>query len=162
LSIMSQVALVWIHLLAAVSWIGGTVFLSLVLAPSYRAMASKPDAGALFRTSAKRFRLVVWGAAAVLLLTGPMLAFSHGWPLFEPAQWPSPLRVKLALVAALLLLTLAHDLVLGPRVRAILVHAPNQRTASDRMVLAAATWLPRMALLLSLAVLFAAVSLVRS
>jgi putative copper resistance protein D len=89
-------------------------------------------------------------------------AFSHGWPLFEPAQWPSPLRVKLALVAALLLLTLAHDLVLGPRVRAILVHAPNQRTASDRMVLAAATWLPRMALLLSLAVLFAAVSLVRS
>lgn len=154
--------LIWLHLLAAVSWIGGTIFLSLVLAPSYRALASKPDAGALFRTTARRFRLVVWGAAAVLLLTGPMLVLFHGWPLFEPTRWPSSLGIKLSLVAVLLLMTLAHDLVLGPRVRAILVLLPDKRTVSDQRVLAAAAWLPRVALVLSLAVLFAAVMLARS
>ncbi|MBX9657683.1 MAG: DUF4149 domain-containing protein [Nitrospiraceae bacterium] len=159
---MWQFALVWIHLIAAVSWVGGTIFLSLVLAPSYRALASKPDAGALFRTTARRFRLVVWGAVAVLLLTGPMLVLPHGWPLFELARWPSVLGVKLALVAALLLLTFAHDLVLGPRVQAILALSPDQRTASDQTVLIAATWLPRLALLLSLGVLFVAVMLARS
>lgn len=159
---MSQFALVWLHLIAAVGWIGGTIFLSLVLAPSYRALASKPDAGALFRTSAKRFRLVVWGAVVVLLLTGPMLVLSHGWPLFEPTRWPSPLRIKLSLVAALLLMTLAHDLVLGPRVRAILALPPDKRAASDQTILAAASWLPRAALVLSLAVLFVAVMLARS
>ena len=154
--------LIWLHLLAAVSWVGGTIFLSLVLAPSYRALASKPDVGVLFRTSAKRFRLVVWGAVAVLLLTGPLLVLSHGWPLFEPARWPSSLRIKLVLVAVLLLMTLAHDLVLGPRVRAILALSPDTRTASDRSILAAAAGLPRVALLLSLAVLLAAVMLARS
>lgn len=159
---MSQFTLVWIHLIAAISWIGGTIFLSLVLAPSYRSLASKPDVGVLFRTAAKRFRLVVWGAVALLLLTGPMLVLSHGWPLFEPARWPSPLGIKLVLVAALLLMTLAHDLVLGPRVRAILALSPDQRTASDQTVLIAATWLPRLALLLSLGVLFVAVMLARS
>lgn len=159
---MAPSALVWIHLIAAVSWIGGTIFLSLVLAPSYRALASKPDAGALFRTSAKRFRLVVWGAVAVLLLTGPMLVLSHGWSLFDPARWPSVLGVKLSLVAVLLLMTLAHDLVLGPRVRAILALPPDKRAPSDQSILAAAAWLPRVALVLSLAVLFAAVLLARS
>lgn len=159
---MSQFALVWLHLIAAVGWIGGTIFLSLVLAPSYRALASKPDAGALFRTSAKRFRLVVWGAVVVLLLTGPMLVLSHGWPLFEPTRWPSPLGIKLSLVAALLLMTLAHDLVLGPRIRAILALPPDKRAASDQTILAAASWLPRAALVLSLAVLFVAVMLARS
>lgn len=159
---MTSFALVWIHLIAAVGWIGGTIFLSLVLAPSYRAMASKPDAGALFRTSAKRFRLVVWGAVAILLLTGPLLVLSHGWPLFEPSRWPSPLGIKLSLVAALLLMTLAHDLVLGPRVRAIQALPPDRRTASDQTILIAATWLPRAALVLSLAVLFVAVMLARS
>ncbi len=159
---MSSFTLVWIHLIAAVSWVGGTIFLSLVLAPSYRSMASKPDAGALFRVTARRFRLVVWSAVAVLLLTGPMLVLSHEWPLFEPARWPSLLAIKLSLVALLLLMTLTHDLVLGPRVRAISALPPDKRSASDRTILAAASWLPRVALALSLAVLFAAVMLGRS
>ena len=159
---MSQFTLVWIHLIAAVSWIGGTIFLSLVLAPSYRALASKPDAGALFRTSAKRFRLVVWGAVAMLLLTGPMLVLSRGWSLFEPTRWPSVLVFKLSLVVVLLVMTLAHDLALGPRVRVILSLPSDKRSASDRTILAAASWLPRVALVLSLAVLFAAVMLARS
>ena len=159
---MTSFLLVWIHLIAALSWIGGSLFLSLVLAPSYRSLAAKPDAGMLFRASAKRFRLVVWGAVAVLLLTGPLLVVGHGWPLFEPTHWPALLVIKVSLVAVLLVMTLAHDLLLGPRVRAILALAPDSRTASDRAILVAASWLPRVSLLLALALLLAAVMLARS
>lgn len=159
---MWPLVLIWVHLIAAVSWIGGTIFLSLVLAPSYRTLASKPEAGALFRIAAKRFRLVVWGAVAVLLVTGPMLVLSHGWPLFEVAQWPSVLRVKLLLVVLLLIMTLSHDLVLGPRVRAILALPSDKRSSSDQTILAAATWLPRVTLGVALAVVFAAVMLARA
>lgn len=158
---MWSLVLVWIHLIAAVSWIGGTIFLSLVLAPSYRVLASKPDAGALFRATARRFRLIVWGAVAVLLMTGPLLVVSHGWPLFDPVRWPSLLATKLSFAGVLLLMTVAHDLVLGPRVRAIMAVPSGQRNASDRTILAAATWLPRMALILALAILLAAVMLAR-
>lgn len=158
---MLPIILVWIHLIAAVSWIGGTLFLSLVLAPSYRALASKPDAGALFRATARRFRLIVWSAVAVLLMTGPLLVVSHGWPLFEPARWPSLLAVKLSLVGILLLMTLAHDLVLGPLVRAIMAMPVDQREPSDRTILTTATWLPRLGLFVALAVLLAAVMLAR-
>lgn len=154
--------LIWLHLLAAVGWIGGMVFLSVVLAPLVRSRKAAPEFMALFRSAALRFRFVVWSAIAVLLLTGPMLVLSHGWPLFEPARWPSLLGIKLSLVALLLLMTLAHDLIFGPRVRAILAFPPDKRTASDQTILAAATWLPRAALVLSLAVLFAAVMLARS
>lgn len=138
------------------------MFLSLVLAPSYRAVASKPDAGVLFRATARRFRLVVWSAVAILLLTGPMLVISHGWSLFEPARWPSVLRIKLSLVAGLLVLTLTHDLILGPRVRAILALSPERRAATDQTILTAASWLPRLTLILAVTVLFAAVMLARS
>lgn len=154
--------LTWLHLLAAVGWIGGMIFLSVVLAPLVRSRKAAPEFMALFRSAALRFRLVVWSAIAVLLLTGPLLVLSHGWPLFEPARWPSLLGIKLSLVTALLLMTLAHDLVLGPRVRAILAYPPDKRTASDRTILVSATWLPRVTLLFALAVLCAAVMLARS
>lgn len=153
--------LVWLHLLAAVSWVGGMVFLSLVLAPSYRSLAAKPDAGALFRLTARRFRFVVWGAIAVLLGTGPILMASHGWPLVEPRGWPSPLAVKLSLVGIVLAMTLSHDVIVGPRVRALLARPPEERTSRHELVLLASTWIPRSALLLTLAVLLAAVILAR-
>lgn len=154
--------LTWLHLLAAVGWIGGMIFLSLVLAPLVRGRKAAPEFMALFRSAALRFRLVVWSAIAVLLFTGPLLAVSHGWPLFEPNRWPSPLATKLSLVGVLLVMTLAHDLVFGPRVRAILDVSSDKRTSADQAVLAAATWLPRLALVLALAVLLAAVVLARS
>ena len=49
-------SIVAIHLLAAVTWIGGMVFLSSVLSPLLR---SENVTAALFRSVAKRFRLVV-------------------------------------------------------------------------------------------------------
>ena len=73
-----MVFLVWLHVLAAVSWIGGMIFLSLVLAPLVRSRKAAPEFMALFRSGARRFRFGVWGAIAVLLSTGPMLLQQRG------------------------------------------------------------------------------------
>jgi uncharacterized membrane protein len=156
------VVLVWLHLLAAVAWIGGMVFLSFVLVPILKREPFAAQRGALIRTAALRFRLVVWSAIALLLMTGPLLVLSRGWSLGEPGGWPAVLAVKLVLIAILLALTLAHDFFIGPRVGRILQIPELSRTGHDRLLIASSSWLPRLSLLLALAVLFAAVSLART
>ncbi len=153
--------LVWLHLLAAVAWIGGMVFLSLVLVPILKCEPFAPQRGALIRAAGRRFRLVVWIAIGVLLTTGPLLVLGKGWPLGEPGGWPAVLSIKLILVAILLLLTLVHDVFLGPRISRILQVPAASRSVGDRMLVAGSSWLPRLSLLLALAVVGAAVIVAR-
>ena len=61
-----MVLLVWFHLLAAIAWIGGMLFLSVVLVPVLRCEPFASQKAVLFRAIAGRFRAVVWGAIAVL------------------------------------------------------------------------------------------------
>jgi uncharacterized membrane protein len=157
-----MVLLVWLHVLAAVSWIGGTIFLSVVLVPALKREPFASQRSLLFRTIALRFRVVVWGAIAVLLFTGPLLLHQRGIPITDPSGWPMVLAVKLGLVAILLLLTLTHDLILGPRVGRIVQLPTESRSRSDHALLLWSPWVARFSLFLALALLFAAVMLVRS
>lgn len=157
-----MILLVWLHLLAAVSWIGGTIFLSVVLVPVLKREPFASQKALLFRTTARRFRAVVWGAIVVLLFTGPLLLHQGGIQIADPSGWPMVLAVKLGLVAILLLLTLTHDLILGPRVGKILQLPTESRTRFDHTLVVWSPWVARLSLFLALAVLFAAVMLVRS
>ncbi len=157
-----MVLLVWLHMLAAVSWIGGTIFLSVVLVPVLRREPFASQKALLFRTTALRFRVVVWGAIATLLLTGPILLHQRGIPIMNPSGWPMILSVKLGLVAILLLVTMTHDLIIGPRVGKILQIPAESRTRSDHAMVGWSPWIARCSLLLTLGVLFAAVVLVRN
>ena len=154
--------LVVLHLLAAVTWIGGMVFLSLVLAPLVRGRKAAPEFMALFRSAALRFRPIVWVAIAVLLPTGPMLLSLRGISATSPASWPGIVTVKLTLVGLLLFLTLLHDLVFGPQVRRVSAIPDAQRTAGERVIFRTARWLPRLSLLIALVVVIAAAMLARS
>jgi copper resistance protein D len=154
--------LVILHILAAVSWIGGMIFLSLVLAPLVRSRKAAPEFMALFRSAALRFRPVVWIAIAALLITGPMLLAQRGLSVMKPAAWSGIVTMKLSLVALLLFLTLLHDLVLGPRVSRVGAIPESQRTAAEQFVFKTARWLPRLSLLIALAVLITATMLARS
>lgn len=107
--------ILWMHVMAAVVWIGGMLFLSLVAVPVLKPRSSGPTHAELFRSMARRFRLIVWMAIATLLTTGPVLLSLRGFSLLEPAQWPAVLSVKLGLVALLFTLTGTHDLLIGPR-----------------------------------------------
>lgn len=154
--------LVVLHILAAVSWVGGMIFLSLVLAPLVRGRKAVPEFMALFRSAALRFRPVVWIAMAILLATGPLLLSHRGLSMMTPSSWPGIVTVKLTLVGLLVFLTLLHDLLLGPRVSRIGAIPEPERTAAERCIFKTARWLPRLSLIIALIVVIAAAMLARS
>ena len=154
--------LVILHILAAMSWVGGMIFLSLVLAPLVRGRKAAPEFMAMFRSAALRFRPIVWAAMAILLITGPMLLSHRGLSVMAPAAWPGIVTMKLTLVALLLFLTLLHDLVFGPQVSRVSAIAESQRTTGEQVIFKSARWLPRLSLLIALAVVVAAAMLARS
>ena len=154
--------LVVLHILAAVSWVGGMIFLSLVLAPLVRSRKAVPEFMALFRSAALRFRPVVWVAMAILLVTGPMLLSHRGLSAIAPASWPGIVTLKLTMVGLLLFLTLLHDLILGPQVSRVSAISESQRTTSEQAIFKTARWLPRLSLLIALAVVITAAILARS
>ena len=156
------VLLVWLHLLAAIIWIGGTIFLSVVLVPVLKCEPFASQKALLFRTIARRFRTVVWGAIAVLLFTGPLLLHQRGVPIADPSRWPPVLALKLGLVAILLFLSLTHDLILGPLVGRIVQLSVESRITLDHALVLWSPWIARVSLVLALAVLLAAVVLVRT
>jgi putative copper resistance protein D len=154
--------LVILHILAAISWVGGMIFLSLVLAPLVRSRKAVPEFMAMFRSAALRFRPIVWVAMAILVMTGPMLLSLRGVAVANPSAWPGIVLVKLTLVVLLLFLTLLHDLVLGPQVSRVSAIPESQRVTSEQVVFKTARWLPRLSLLVALAVVITAALLARS
>jgi putative copper resistance protein D len=157
-------ALVWIHLLAAMVWIGGMVFLSVVLVPVLKRDGAFAQYALLFRTIAYRFRAVVWGAMGILVATGLTLAAGRSIPLMEPSRWPTIFAAKIGLVTLLFTLTLLHDLVVGPRVRRSLGIPEAERSArgSGRLLRATRCSSRRISLLVALLVLLLAVVLART
>ena len=75
---MYQVAVV-IHILSAVVWLGGMIFLVMVMLPIARkAMQSgRPEALGMLQDAAKRFLPVAWAAMILLALSGAYLASDH-------------------------------------------------------------------------------------
>lgn len=105
---MAYLILVTLHVLAAVVWIGGMLFLGVVLTPVLRGHPPAERA-ALLRAVGRRFLKIAWTALAVLLLTGPIL-----WSV-RAFQVTPTLGAKLVLVAVILYLSVVHDFSLGPR-----------------------------------------------
>ena len=154
--------LIWLHVLAAVVWIGGMMFLSLVLAPLVRRENTIPGWTVLFRSAAQRFRLVVWLAIGILLSTGPVLLQGKGISSMDIRQWPPVFLVKATLVGILLLLTFLHDLLLGPLASRTSTLPARVRTMGEQIFARSSRWVPRLALAVALGVLFVAVVFVRS
>ncbi|MGH2620686.1 MAG: DUF4149 domain-containing protein [Anaerolineales bacterium] len=154
--------LTWLHLLAAVLWIGGMLFLSLTLVPILKGEPVAAQRGALLRKIAKRFRMLVWVSIAVLVTTGSWLLPERVNSLHEPWDWPGALRSKLGLVAILITLTAVHDFWLGPTVGRLLREPEAARTAGEHRLILLSPWVARLSLLLAVGVLLAAVALVRT
>ncbi|HXX74558.1 MAG TPA: hypothetical protein VEI50_05485 [Nitrospiraceae bacterium] len=159
---MLPLVVIWLHILAAVVWIGGMMFLSLVLAPLVRRENTVPGYTVLFRSAAQRFRLIVWLAIGILLSTGPVLLRGRGISSIDMTQWPPVFLFKAALVVVLLLLTFLHDLLLGPLVSRNSTIPARVRTVGEQIFMRASRWVPRLALAVALGVLFVAVIFVRS
>lgn len=113
-------ALVALHLLAALLWLGGLLFLGVVGAPVLRRLDPALRAQ-LFEALGVRFRAIGWVAIAVLVATGIVMVASVG-VLSAPATfWATPfgraLLIKWSLVAAMLVVSALHDFKYGPQAR---------------------------------------------
>lgn len=158
---------VWLHILAAIVWIGGMFFLVLVVVPWLRSGGgARMDAGAFLRDTGQRFRTVGWSCFGVLLVTGSFNLWVRGVRLsdFVSAAW---LRSPFAhsVLAKLLLFTLVlavsgyHDFVIGPRATRVIAQDPRSPEAA-RLRKSASRW-GRVNALLALLLVAVAVSLVR-
>ena len=157
-------ASVTLHVLAAIVWVGGMLFLALVGAPVVR-RAEPALRQQLFRELGGRFRTVGWIAIAVLVATGIANLHFRGWlrwdgVLGSSAFWATTagraLALKLGAAAAMIAVELVHDVWLGPAAGSVAPGSP----AAARLRVGAAR-LARASALLGIVVVAAAVWLVR-
>ncbi len=157
---------VWLHLLAAIAWIGGMLFMSLVLIPVMRQRGDSQLAASLIGPVGRRFRSMSWLLLAVLVLTGLVNASYRGValssyvdPQFWAGRFGSLLAVKLLVFVAMLGLSVAHDFFIGPRARTV---AAGESNPSEAEVYRRwATRLGRLNLALGLIIVAIAVALAR-
>lgn len=156
-----------LHILAAIVWIGGMVFLGAVLIPVLR--RSRTAGGQyteLIHGTGTRFRNVGWACLAILLATGivNLTRWGVGFERLASAElWASPwgriLAVKLVLVAAALAMSGVHDFVIGPRATRTLREAPGSEEAGRLRRMAG--WMGRTNLLIAVVIVALGIMLVR-
>ena len=153
---------VFIHILSAIVWIGGMLFLALVVVPTTRGLPPG-DRVALFGAIGRRFRTVGWVCIGLLLATGTINSIYRGvtWDNLGTADlWGSAfgrtLAVKLGVVAVLLALSVYHDFIIGPR--SVRARAASREAERLRRT---ASYVGRAEALLALVVVALAVMLVR-
>lgn len=137
-------------MLSAIFWVGGMLFLTLVLAPVLRSESGNPETYLFFKKVAQRFRNGVWVAILFLVLTGSFLLSKHVSFEVPLQQWPAIILTKLGLVSGLLVFAGLHDLVLGPRVGALKKTPQASFTTSEHRLIKLSPWLARSILVLGL------------
>jgi uncharacterized membrane protein len=100
----------WLHVVSAIVWVGGMLFIALVLVPALRGLEDPALRARLVREAGRRFRTVGWIALGLLILTGLANLWLQPYLLHAPR-----LHAKLALVGLALVLSAWHDFRAGPR-----------------------------------------------
>jgi putative copper resistance protein D len=147
---------VWLHIIGVAFWIGGMLFLPLVLLPGIR---NNPDRSKLLMATGLKFRFYGYFVLTILLVTGLMNIYFRGinftWSFFTKSHYGRLVSLKLLLFLSLLLINLIHDLFIGRK-------AVGQMQAGDNKKLKLiARWTGRILLLISLLMAYIGVLLSR-
>jgi len=157
---------VWLHIVAAIVWLGAMTFLALVLVPTLRARGDRHLSAELMRGAGPRLRALGWTALGVLAATGILNLGLRGFELAsltDGGLWHGPFgrafALKMIVVLAVVVLSLVHDFWVGPRAGRAAARDPwSEESARLRT---AASWLGRANLILALVIVMLAVMLVR-
>jgi uncharacterized membrane protein len=129
---------VWLHILAAATWIGGMLFVVIVVVPWLR-RGDRAQAATFLRETGTRFRDLGWICFAILLVTGSFNLWIRGVHLgdFLRPEWrASPfgraVGLKLLAFLAVLAVSTVHDFFLGPRA-AIAVERDPRSPEAERL-----------------------------
>ena len=157
---------VWFHILAAVVWIGGMIFLSVILLPVIRRPEFRTASPLLVHFSGVRFRWIGWLCLVVLVFTGAFNLIYRGitWEElrirdFWQSQFGVILSTKLILVVSVLLLSMLHDFFIGPKASALGRADPGSPDALRFRRYA--SWFGRVNLFLALVIVAFGIMLVR-
>lgn len=141
---------VFIHITLAAFWIGGMLFLPLVLLPGIK---GHPDRSALLYATGLRFQRYGWVALAGLLCTGLFNMYLRGlpfaWDFFMRSAYGQLVSAKLGIFTLILLLSALHDFMFGKKA---LNDLPQGRQSEQLRLLA--RWSGRLNLLLALVMAF--------
>ncbi|MFQ5441557.1 MAG: DUF4149 domain-containing protein [Thermodesulfobacteriota bacterium] len=118
-------AALFFHIVAAILWIGGMLFISLIIAPFLLTMPDPKERSKIYQVVGKKYRLWGWAAIITLLVTGPVILFNfygvYPQAVFSHAFNSTPvgraLTIKLTLVAIIVISSFVHDFWLGPKAR---------------------------------------------
>lgn len=157
---------VFIHILAAIFWIGGMLFTSAVLVPVSRHKLLKNKKGAFFTLIGKKFSRISWVLFIVLIITGVTNLLARGYPfstLITAGFWNSylgsKLFIKLYLFGAVLIISGIHDFYAGPKAAQLIDEQPDG--AKTKRMQKLSSWLGRLNLVLGLGILYYAMRLLR-
>jgi uncharacterized membrane protein len=111
------VVVLWLHLVAAMFWVGGQLFLVLVLLPALRHAVDAGERTRLAAAVGRRFLLTAWLALLILIVSGAANAVLRGvtWATLGGDPYGHVLGVKIVLVGIVLVLTAVHGLYYGGR-----------------------------------------------
>lgn len=169
-------AAVLLHLASAIVWIGGSLFLALVLLPVLRKIAAQSAQGesnvglppGVLGSVARRFRWMSWLCIVLLVATGFHILPSRYGIGFNDfftlgGHFVGTLQIKVALVAVVIWLSFMHDFLLGPYVNRLLEAAQSGAEPHRRMGLLRRTliWVARVNVALMVAIVVVAVTMTR-
>jgi copper resistance protein D len=149
---------IWIHLTAAITWIGGMVFHRFVLRPaighiSAPAKSQELLSGVLVRVET-RYKTLRWLSLATLLVTGIVNLLNEGGSARMETSWGAWLMLKLLFVLIVLGLTAIQDVGMAP--------AGHTQAGASSEPSRASVWIADTILALGLVIVLIAAYLVQS
>jgi putative copper resistance protein D len=156
-----------LHVLSAIDWVGGMLFLALVVVPVARKL-QPAERGVLVGAIGRRFRVVGWACIALLIVTGVVNTSYRGvtWDSiasgrFVASDFGRLLAVKVGLVVVMIVLSAVHDFAIGPASTRALERKDADAAREAAALRRKASWLGRLNAVLALVVVALAVALVR-
>ncbi len=114
----------FLHIIAALFWIGGMLFMTIVVVPFLKTIQDAQERSRIYQVVGKSFRFWGWVAISILVITGPLNLYLMGIPLsifLDPSIHSTPygkvLSIKISFVILIILTSLLHDFVFGPKAR---------------------------------------------
>ncbi len=157
---------VFLHLLAAMIWLGGMLFLAIIIVPVVRKPEYLQFSGKLFHQTGLKFRTVGWICLVLFLVTGLFNLYFRTRDvevLFSSQFWEglfgAALLLKLVIFSIIVLMSAVHDFYIGPKATELWQQNPDSPEA--KKLRKSASWFGRLNLLLGLIVVYLAIGMVR-
>lgn len=154
--------IVYVHIIGAIGWVGGILFLGLVAAPAARKLDDENRVN-IINEIGNRFRTIGYTLLGILAVTGIVQSAFHGATVanvlnghFFQTSFGRTLGMKLMFIVLMVGVSVAHDFFVGPA--AVRLGQAGHDTARLRKI---ASWLARITALLALIVVAYASLLVR-